>query len=174
MIFTYSITGTLGPDQISATVDTDSGDFRDRIAWLEEHGAPPNPELLITRNIGLAGDPVLYTGALIWRLKDHAIGTDILLTYRSPEVALVEIRHALGLPPSADAPRYNPRRHDPVPEWMRGNSPIGPPLPGQSGRFQVRDGQRRAEGLIHVGVDGDYELRKTGFAFFETWFWEKR
>lgn len=183
MLLQYTITGLVSGTTISAVVDTESAPFRDRIAWIQKLLKLPEPALVLGWSSGPNADGKINTpvqrGDLVWSSRDGSAKTivDVFLTFRTPESAAAILNREFGLAVDLSGAVYR----EPVPtpgtqpddDRFLPGSPLGPPYPGQPGRYQIRDGEQRTIGSRWRGTLAEYELRKTGFAFFTTTFWER-
>jgi hypothetical protein len=165
-------------------VDTDSKPFLQRIEWLKQNGAPAEHSLLFGLNVSpkvANANPtsdlsVTQTGTIVWNENGFTYGTDVYLTFMSPSVALIEVLKAFGKAVPTVAPQFKepPAAVDTsAKDWEAQNSPVGPPLPGQSGKYQSR-GTGKQIGDRWVGPSGKtYEMRSSGFGPFAFRFWQE-
>jgi hypothetical protein len=177
MIFRYTVS-----DGVDRSVDTDSKPFLQRLEWLKQNGAPANYSLLFGLNMTpkvANSNPtsevsVTQTGTIIWSENGFTYGTDVYLTHISPSVALIELLKVFDKPVPQVAPQFQEVPDEvEVKDWEAKNSPLGPPLPGQPGRYQSR-GTGKQLGERWVGPSGRiYQLRTSGQGPFAFLYWQE-
>lgn len=192
MIYTYRVSGNDGDDQDELiTVDTESTEFKHRIAWLSEMAGlePPVIRNYLNRSPNTAGgnvasgESLTYYGNAEWTNKDgKTAAADVRVIMGNPTtdlrgvIAWLSVELGLGL--SAEAIEnmiyQAPSAAETKADWEVPGAIIGGPMPNKEGWFESRKLGNR-EGDTWRGASGaSYRLEyMPGFAFFRPLAWRK-
>lgn len=172
MIYQYTESGTLEIDgkDVSAIIDTDAGPFVDRRDWIARQTGTAYVDTIITGVMSPGDATINNTGVCRYRLgNSEAVAVDCLAIQVNPRGCVAYLAGVLGL--NVVVTEYQePKPAAELQDWQQPGAKIGPPLPGQPGRFSSRfDGS--AVGTIWTAASGRrYELREVGtFAKFLFW-----
>ena len=172
MIYQYTESGTMEIDgkDISAVIDTDAPSFVARRDWIAKQAGVAYVDTVITGVMSPGDFTINNTGVCRFRLgNSEAVAVDCLAIHVNPRGCVAYLAGVFGL--NIVVTEYaEPKPAEEVQDWQQPGAKIGPPLPGQPGRFSSRlDGS--TVGTIWIGSSGRrYELREVGtFAKFLFW-----
>lgn len=172
MTYKYTETGIMEIDgkDVSSVIDTDAGAFVSRRDWIARQTGTAYVDTVIT-GVMSPGDPTLNeTGVCRYRLgNSEPVAIDCLAIQVNPRGCVAYLAGVLGL--NVVITEYQePKPAEEMQDWQQVDSKIGPPLPGQPGRFSSRfDGS--PVGTVWTGRSGRrYELREVGLFKYACWF----
>jgi hypothetical protein len=174
MIFSYSESGTIDINgkTIPATIDTESPEYRNRAEYIARATGTVYAGTIISVAQSPNDNTANFTGTARFRLgKEPEVGVDAFNIRHAVLTAIAGIVGVYGLKNIVLQDYEEPKPPAPVEDWQEPGAKIGPPLPGQPGRFSIRH-DKTPTGTVWTGASGrQYRLRQEGFGPLQMQVW---